>query len=167
MKIIETKIFYLIFKSKELESKIRENSKNPLEEYVIYSSNNNYELREMDMAKYPLVKEQLKALQQSLTKLSRSATKALELTKSNVIETLDFGKELKDMLTREDNLLVNDFRPHIKTEFIFSQFISISEQTNSEVRLQEDGVVEPINVYLDLITAYKVSNLLFTLHNRI
>ena len=136
---------------------MKENFRNPLEEYVIFASNNNNCIQEMDMAKYPLVKEQLRSLQQSLSKLSRAATKSLELTKISFIETLDFGKELKTLLTREDSLLANDFRSKINTEFIFSQFISISEQTSVEVQQQEDGVVEPINIYLDLLSAYKVS----------
>ena len=124
------------------------------------------DLSEMDMAKYPLVKEQLRSLQHSLIKLSQIAVKTLELSRSGVIETLDFGKELKVLLTRsDDNLLFDDFGSKINNENLFSQFISISEQTNSEVQLLEEKVVEPINIYLDLISAYKVSINKFQLIN--
>lgn len=114
-------------------------------------------LEVMDMAKYPSVKERVKVLQQSLLKLNETAVKTLELTRSGVVEILDFGKELNQLLTRrDDNLLFNDLSAKINSENIFSQFISISEQTNSEVRLLEERVVEPINIYLDLISAFKV-----------
>jgi hypothetical protein len=110
----------------------------------------------MDMAKYPLVKEQLKSLQQSLMRLSKSASKIVELNQSQVIETLDFGKELNVLLSQEDSLLSKCFSDELDTERVFSKFISISEQINSDVLLQDNRVVEPINAYLDLLTAYKV-----------
>jgi hypothetical protein len=122
----------------------------------MYEANQTNDLTEMDMAKYPLVKEQLKSLQQTLMRLSKSASKIMELNQSQVVETLDFGKELNVLLSQEDSLLSKCFSDELDTESVFSKFISISEQINSDVLLQDNQVVEPINAYLDLLTAYKV-----------
>jgi hypothetical protein len=122
----------------------------------MYESYQTNDLAEMDMAKYPLVKEQLKSLQQSLIRLSKSASKIMELNQSQVVETLDFGKELNVLLSQEDSLLSKCFSDELDTESVFSKFISISELINSDVLLQDNRVVEPINAYLDLLTAYKV-----------
>lgn len=117
---------------------------------------NPFLLDQMDMAKYPLVKEQLKSLQLSLTKLHRAAVKLIELNQIAVIDSLNFGKELHCLISQEETMLFKCFDTRLKPESFYSKFITLSEELNREVNEHINDVREPINTYMDLLTAYKV-----------
>lgn len=89
-----------------MHGKLKDIFKQANDEYKslnINSSNDTldtFNLTKIDMAKYPIIKDQISQLLIELNKLLNSVNKILAAHKSLVIDTLDFGKQFQLILNQ-------------------------------------------------------------------